>query len=185
MRLSPFGWAVRPLKNYANFSGRASRAEFWWYFLFIMALYLVVWVAAISIIGSSAASEGPPSIAMIGAFGVVGLFVVLFWLAFLIPTIAVQVRRLHDTNRSGWWLGAYYLLYGAYLAIALGSMASFTVPDDGSPPAIGGMVATGIVGLLFLVFSIVLLVFFCLPGTSGANRFGEDPYGANIEEVFA
>lgn len=185
MKLSPFGWALRPLKNYANFSSRASRAEFWWYFLFVMVLYLVVWVAAITVIGSRAASEGPSSIATIGAFGAIGIFVVLFWLALFIPSIAVQVRRLHDINRSGWWLAAYYLCDVAYVAVTIASMGSLTMPGDGSAPSVSGMVAASIFGLIFFVLSIVLLVFFCLPGTNGANRFGEDPYGANIEEVFA
>ena len=43
----------------------------------------------------------------------------------------------------------------------------------------------GVLGLVMFVYMIVLLVFYCLPGTSGANRFGDDPYGANVEEVFA
>jgi uncharacterized membrane protein YhaH (DUF805 family) len=184
-KLSPIGWALRPLRNYANFSGRASRAEFWWFFLFVMILYLVMWIALMTTIGVSASSERPPSLATIGAFGIAGIFMVLFWLVMLIPALAVQVRRLHDTDRSGWWLGAYYLLYVAYMVVVFGSFASLTVPSDGSPPSMGGMAALSIIGLVFFVYAIVLLVFFCLPGTNGANRFGDDPYGANVEEVFA
>ncbi len=60
--------------KYAAFNGRASRAEYWWFILF-------------GILG--------------GLIPIVGLF---FALAVLVPTIAVAVRRLHDTNRSGWWL---------------------------------------------------------------------------------
>ena len=182
--LSPIGWALRPLKNYANFSGPASRAEFWWFLLFVMVLYLMMWIVLMATIGMSAGPESQPSLAMIGAFGLAGIFMLLFWLALLIPVFAVQVRRLHDSNRSGWWLGAYYLLYVAYMVVALGSMASLGVPSDGSP-SMGGLAALSIFGLLFFVYAIVLLVFFCLPGTNGPNRFGGDPYGANVEEVFA
>jgi uncharacterized membrane protein YhaH (DUF805 family) len=49
----------------------------------------------------------------------------------------------------------------------------------------GNLAAVGIIALLLFVYSIVLLVFFCIPGTKGPNRFGEDPYGADVGEVFA
>ena len=66
------------LSKYANFSGRASRPEFWWFFLFM----LLVTVAA------SMVSE---------------LFGGLASLALLLPSIAATARRLHDTGKSGWW----------------------------------------------------------------------------------
>ena len=189
MNLSPIGWALRPLKNYANFSGRASRAEFWWFFLFMMITYMLVWFvlfAAVGVTAASASSSATPSpLRMIGAFGLAGVFLVVFYLALLIPSIAVQIRRLHDTNRSGWWLGAFWLLYLAYLVVAFSSVFSMRVPSDGSPPNMGSVAAMSMIGLIFFVYSIVLLVFFCLAGTKGANRFGDDPYGANVEEVFA
>ena len=186
MRLSPIGWALRPLKNYAKFSGRASRAEFWWFFLFLFLLYIVVWIGMVAILGMSAASGSPPSLGVLGAFGFAGIFMVLFWLAMIIPTIAVQVRRLHDTDRSGWWVGGFYLGYIAYIVLMFATIASL-VPTDGSPPNFDSASGIGIqvFGLLFFVYSIALLVFFCMRGTQGPNRFGDDPYGANIEEVFA
>ena len=181
--LSPLGWALRPLKNYANFSGRAPRAEFWWFFLFAMIVYLALWVVAFAVVGGVASSQNGLSIGMIGAFGAVGILMILFWLALLIPTIAVQARRLHDTGRSGWWLGAFYLLYVVYLAMTLGAMPSAIQP--GPPQNTGLMVGVMILGLAFLVYSIALLVFYCLPGTPGENRYGPDPYGADVGEVFA
>jgi uncharacterized membrane protein YhaH (DUF805 family) len=59
------------------------------------------------------------------------------------------------------------------------------IPNDGSPPNMGSFAAVGIVALAIFIYSIALLVFFCLPGTKGANRYGDDPYGQNVEEVFA
>ena len=74
-------WYLGPLKKYAEFSGRASRKELWLFLLINTVVYLIL--AAIFI-----------PVAVIYAFGA--------WL----PAISVQVRRLHDTNRSGgwWWL---------------------------------------------------------------------------------
>src|SRR5947209_16340076 len=99
--LSLIGWAIRPLKRYAQFSGRSSRAEFWWFFLFLMILYVVVWIGLFAVIGISAAAAASPQtqspLEMIGAFGVLGVFMVLFWLVLFIPTLALQIRRLHDT----------------------------------------------------------------------------------------
>jgi len=179
MQLSPIGWALRPLQNYANFSGRASRAEFWWFFLFTMIIYFVLMFA----IGGSLGALTPASVASSG-LGLTMMVVGLFWLALIVPMIAVQVRRLHDTDRSGWWLGAFWLLYIAYIVAAFRTVASFqTAP--GTPPNLGGAAMFGIFGLLFFVYSIVLLVFFCLRGTTGPNRFGDDPYGADVGEVFA
>jgi uncharacterized membrane protein YhaH (DUF805 family) len=77
-------WYMEVLKKYAVFSGRARRKEFWMYFLF----YLII-VTVLSIIEW-----------MIGLPGVLSG---LYSLALLIPSIAVTVRRLHDTGRTGWW----------------------------------------------------------------------------------
>ncbi len=75
------------LSKYATFSGRASRAEFWWFMLFVLL--------AILIINAVASPFGGPQT---GA----GL-VVLFMLAMVVPSFAVGARRLHDMGHSGWW----------------------------------------------------------------------------------
>jgi uncharacterized membrane protein YhaH (DUF805 family) len=78
-------WYLEVLKKYAVFTGRARRQEYWMFFLFNLIITLAL-----------AFIEG-----MLGSPGVLGL---LYSLAVLIPAIAVGVRRLHDTNRSGWWM---------------------------------------------------------------------------------
>lgn len=72
--------------NYVNFQGRARRSEYWWWYLFYIVVYIVVLVVDQTIFGQPAILTG------------------LFVLANIIPAIAVGVRRLHDTGRSGWWL---------------------------------------------------------------------------------
>jgi uncharacterized membrane protein YhaH (DUF805 family) len=74
------------------------------------------------------------------------------------------------------------LTFGMLGSAMSGAMAGQTEPTAG----FGSMIAViGIVGLFFFVYSIVLLVFYCLPGTKGSNKYGSDPYGDDIEQVFA
>jgi uncharacterized membrane protein YhaH (DUF805 family) len=78
-------WYLDVLKKYAVFNGRASRAEFWMFFLFNF-------IIAIVLAGVDAYLNTP---------GVLGA---IYGLATLLPYIGVAIRRLHDTGRSGWWL---------------------------------------------------------------------------------
>jgi uncharacterized membrane protein YhaH (DUF805 family) len=185
MNLSPIGWALRPLKNYANFSGRASRAEFWWFTLFFMIAYFILFFIGMALSAGSPAPATPSPFAVYARMG--GFLAVLgiFWLVMLIPSIAVQIRRLHDTDRSGWWLGGFWLIYIAYMVSSFSMVSSMAAQAQGGAPAMGGFAAVAILGLVMLVYCIVLLVFWCLRGTPGPNRFGEDPYGANVGDVFA
>lgn len=104
-------------KKYADFNGRARRQEYWMFMLFYVLIYVGLFVIE-SIVGSF------------------GILVLVFSLGLLVPSIAVTARRLHDTERSGWWI-----------------LIAFV-------PVVGG---------------IVLLVFMCLDGTGGPNKFGPDP----------
>ena len=83
-------WYLDVLKKYAVFSGRARRKEYWFFVLFNIVISLVLGLID-GVIGSASAETG------------VGLLGGIYALAILIPTIAVAVRRLHDTGRSGWW----------------------------------------------------------------------------------
>lgn len=188
---SPVEWALTPLKKYAQFSGRAPRAEWWWYFLFTLIIYVVMWFVFAGSMTNLAAAGADPSAGMLSALGGGMIIMSLVWLALIIPTIAVQMRRVHDTNRSGWWVGAFYLLYLVYFVMLFGSMASvMSAGMAGTEPSAAAgttMLATGLLGILIFIYMIVLLVFFCLPGTPGPNNYGPDPYGAheNLEGVFS
>jgi uncharacterized membrane protein YhaH (DUF805 family) len=101
--------------NYVGFSGRAARSEYWFWTLFTFIAYIVAGIIDFYV-----------------GLGFVGMVVSL---ALLLPSIAVAIRRLHDLDRTGWWL-----------------LLAFT--------GIG---------------AIVLLVWDCMKGTTGPNRFGTDP----------
>lgn len=84
-------WYLEVLKKYAVFYGRARRKEYW-YFILLSTVISTVLTIIDSVTGTfSADSE-------------VGLLSGIYLLATLVPSLAVTVRRLHDTNRSGWWL---------------------------------------------------------------------------------
>ncbi len=82
-------WYLEALKKYAVFSGRARRKEYWMFGLFYLIFAIVLGIID-GILGIGGEDGGLLS----------GLYV----LAMLIPSIAVTIRRLHDTDHSGWWL---------------------------------------------------------------------------------
>lgn len=84
-------WFLIAFKKYATFSGRAQRAEYWYFFLFYILIFFGLTIID-GITGSFNAMTG------------MGLLGGLMTLVLLIPSISVGVRRLHDTGRSGWWL---------------------------------------------------------------------------------
>lgn len=108
------------LSKYADFHGRAARPEYWWFALFNALASILASIVDKDVIGY-------PMLQVIVA------------LALIIPTVAVAVRRLHDADRSGFWLLIVFV------------------------PLIGG---------------VALLIWFCLQGTAGDNRFGAAPNAA-------
>jgi uncharacterized membrane protein YhaH (DUF805 family) len=107
-------------QKYATFTGRARRSEYWYWTLFVVLASLCMSILDLAIFGTP---DGGPLYAV-------------FTLATLLPAIAVGVRRLHDVDRSGWWL---------------------------------------LIVLVPLIGWLVLLFWFVTKGTTGSNRFGEDP----------
>jgi uncharacterized membrane protein YhaH (DUF805 family) len=88
-------WYIKVLKQYADFSGRARRKEFWMFTLINTIIYAVPYTLAFTML-----STNPESVVASVLFGIVGLYA----LGILVPSLAVTVRRLHDTGRSGWWI---------------------------------------------------------------------------------
>lgn len=153
-------WMIMPLKRFADFSGRSRRKEFWAFALLNLIVYVVLLAIVIgfglsareSLIASAVNAENPYAI-YAALFSGTGIILLIWWLAMLIPTIAVTVRRLHDRDMSGWWY--------------LGFFIAMFIP------------------LVSFVTGIVFLVFMCLEGTRGPNRFGPDPKDPAGVEVFS
>jgi uncharacterized membrane protein YhaH (DUF805 family) len=150
-------------RNYAKFRGRATRSEYWWFFLF-------------TVLAQSVASSIDEN------FGnIVGLAVFL-------PGLAVHVRRIHDTGRSGWWVSA---LYGSIAAVIVAvvvliidaaidfsdfSDGTFANDDFFGENVSGGSIAfVGLASLVTLAMLVVNIVFLCQRSNESENRFGPPP----------
>ncbi len=109
-------WYVKVLKQYADFEGRARRKEYWMFTLVHLIIYMGLFTLATAVGGTS-----PDSGLGLALMGLMGLYL----LAVFVPSLAVGVRRLHDTNRSGWWL-----LIGFVPVIGLIVLIVFFVQDS-------------------------------------------------------
>ncbi|ESQ76810.1 DUF805 domain-containing protein [Asticcacaulis sp. AC402] len=175
-----------PLRKYFDFQGRARRAEYWQFWLANFILFFVLDIM------SMAASGGGKSM--------IGILKILLVLGLAIPNLAVAVRRLHDTNRTGWWiiLPTATLLITLMMFIGVQGAAYIQMLEGVSQSSDyewrSQLAEAGaFLGTLFLwvilptcVASLVIFIFHVLPGTEGPNRFGDDPKGgaADIARVF-
>lgn len=167
-----------PLRRYADFQGRSRRMEFWMFQLFTWLLWMVLFILFLVIGGAALFASGglenrEPTEASLAALGGGALLILgiaaIIWLALLIPSVAVTVRRLHDSNRTGYWVLAPLIPNAVALVAQTQDMRAL------------GLIAT----LFQFGLGITLLVFYFLPGTTGENRFGADPKGGTDFDVFA
>lgn len=183
-----FDLMFQPLKRYFDFQGRARRSEYWLFYLFqvVVSLFLNI----VQMTGGLVA-------------GLAAGLALIFGLGVLIPSIAVGVRRFHDTNRTGLWI----LFYPAVMIVSLiltlvfaseavaqmgqnfqnldpsslesgDAQASMAVYSSMAPIALYVLLPTW-------VASLVTLWFHVQDGTPNANRFGPDPKGRGVTESVA
>ena len=136
--------------NYFVFRGRATRAEFWWWQLFNVAIQIV----------------GSIVDAVTGLPGILGT---LLGLALLIPSISLATRRLHDINKSGWWQLLWLVPVAIGIIIALVSW----IADLHDWAFYGTAIAILIVFTLIVV--VLLIYWYVRQGDDGSNKYGEDP----------
>jgi uncharacterized membrane protein YhaH (DUF805 family) len=120
-------WYLKVLRQYADFNGRARRKEYWMFVLFnfiIMFGGMIVLGIIAQIIESmtfTVSADSQVAQAKGSGNGVVAIVVILYVLATIIPSLAVAVRRLHDTNQSGWMMliGLIPVLGGIWLLMSM------------------------------------------------------------------
>ncbi len=178
-------WMFMPLKRYADFSGRSRRKEYWSWVLFQFLLGLAYWVL---IFGSASAAVATGDLtAMFAAGGAVLIISAVYGLLaliFFIPGLAVSVRRLHDTNRSGWWILAPLTPYVLIIFLAVGAVATAGPKPDQTTLASLGLGNMGLV-LIMVVMALLLFVFMLHEGTPGPNRYGPNPKATDAAGVFS
>jgi len=145
--------------NFMNFKGRAARAEYWWWALFFCVVILVAFALDIVVFFILGSANILP-------------FLIVTYIALFFPTLSVIVRRLHDTNRSGWWLLLFYALniLTTIAAFLTGAM------NPGVQVSGAGAVLVAVTAILTLACLIVLLIFMLLPSNPGNNRYGPNRY---------
>ncbi len=172
-------WFIKCLRQYFDFKGRARRKEYWMFYLWLLiikaVIYLVSFLLGGGLPGIGSDPSMPPEL-MPKNIGM-GMFftglLMLYGLGLFIPQLAVTVRRLHDTGKSGWWLLVYYIVI--ICAATVLSLSAIKATMDGNE-----LVEWPIwVSLaILLVISIWFLVLMVKKGDVGRNKYGEDPKGA-------
>ena len=170
--MDPVTAVITCFKKYFDFKGRARRSEFWWFALFVL----------IGTIALAFLSGIVPAIAYVS---------VVFTWGTIIPLFAALTRRLHDTNRSGWWVAIMALLYIGYLGSMLflvgPNIKMFTNVGGGdvmamaqamadavqsSPAAATVMLCCSLGFTLFFVIDHILAIF---DSKWGENKYGPSP----------
>ncbi len=184
----------QPLVKYVDFQGRARRSEFWLWVLFRIAVGMVMGSIMTTVMFSGMNFQNPDPSQFMGRYFSVMPILQIVNLGLLLPSIAVAVRRLHDTNRSGWWyvmpivvaivgMILFFVFAGTQLFSAIGTGNTMT-DEQGLKfffTVMGSMFL--FVFLPLLVAEIVMLVFYVSDGTPGANRFGADPKGRGVMDA--
>jgi len=145
--------------NYANFNGRASRAEYWWWMLF--AVVSVAVAACIDLVAFPGWFVRPFAILVIIAAG--------------LPSLSVTVRRLHDSGKAGWWV-----LISVFAKILFAAAVVSVVVEHPLNP-LDYMANVFVIVPLAIIAAIgmVLIVLMLIPGSDGNNRFGPNRYAGS------
>lgn len=142
-------------QKYFDFSGRARRSEFWWWMLFSLVVSFALMLVDIALFSGPVEDIGP--------------FETTFSLITLFPTLAVTARRLHDTDRSGWWQ-ILPLAPAIVLGLGIGLMTSGSNTVAIVIASLGGVLTLGTV--------VLLIVWLATDGHRPDNQHGQNPkYG--------
>ena len=106
-------------QRYIDFSGRSSRAEYWWFALFIVLVDIIVTAVDTVVLGTDLSG--------------IGLLSAVWQLATLIPSLAIGVRRLHDIDKSGWWILLWFVLVIGWIVLLVWAIKR----GDGGPNKYG------------------------------------------------
>ncbi len=172
------------LKKYMTFRGRATRTEFWGFWLFLTLASILIQNICGIIIGISlpldawqqpfTQGDGIPSVlpnAALLPIIIISAFYLLFEIATIIPSMAVTVRRLHDVGWPGWWFFLHLISLPLFIAAAI--YAAATIPSD--PTNALPIILTALAAVTFLGSSILIFVLSLCDSQPGPNKYGASP----------
>ena len=172
-------WFIKCFKQYADFSSRARRKEYWWFtvinfiimLIFIIGLMVPIFKMSYAVAMSGGDLEDFNEMEMVAAM-LKNPFIyiyLIYYLAVLVPSIAVFVRRMHDIGRSGYWA---FLYFGASIIAQIVNMGNY------------GTGVTIIIAMVLLFITIFFLVWLFTDSQYGPNQWGPNPKGeGNPEEA--
>jgi uncharacterized membrane protein YhaH (DUF805 family) len=135
-----------------SFQGRLNRQP-WWIVTIILVVILIVLVGALIAVAGLAVVSGD-----LAALGLTGIILIILYIPVIWIGLALGAKRLHDRNKSAWWLLLFYALPMVLNAIPAGE---------------GGKMILSLAGLAISIWALVELGF--LRGTTGPNNYGPDP----------
>ena len=192
----------RPIVRYVEFRGRSDRQEFWLWLLFY---YLVVAGFAALILGSGTTAGRIDVDRLLTSYMRFAPLLSLFNLAVLMPNLAVRARRLHDLNRTAWWIVFPYVVSAiAYVVFFIFNGPVFfqtaidiakKIKDLGDPAAVTPVAIIHLEWPLWqlllpwvfiptFIAELMMWVAYAWPGVKGTNRFGPSPQLGAPTEVF-
>lgn len=149
-KMGPIGALKSGFAKYADFNGRASRSEFWWWAIIIVSGKFIL------------------------SFN--DYVYVIYCLIVFIPTISVNVRRFHDIDKTGSFV--FLSIIPTFTKTSFNPDFEFIVEQLKSSPLIGFCMFIFTVSVVAVLLGVVILL--CRPGTPGPNRFGEDPKAQSV-----
>ena len=191
----------QPFVRYVDFNGRSRRSEYWLWALFLFLVNSALSILQFSMMGSMAAMHGTAhsDAAMASTMGtgmIIGLIRLVVALGLLLPSIAVAVRRMHDINRTGWWIVLPNTVFVISLIVVISLTGADFIKQASQANAASGD-TSAMMGFFFsmmrafmwvllptLAAKVVTFVFRVTEGTRGPNRYGPDPKGSAPTNVF-
>jgi len=160
-----FGEAIQTCYvKYFTFRGRAQRSEYWFFYLFTVLVSIALLVLD-AIIGLA-----------LPIWGEVEVLGSLFTLATFIPLLSAACRRLHDTNKSGWWQILPFVPF-AFMIPGIFALANGSEGLGVTILIVSGLVLVGLI--------ILLIVWLATDSDKGQNRFGPSPKYGGVEDTFS
>ncbi len=173
-------WFLMAMKNYAGFTGRARRKEFWWFIVFYFLFSIVT-----HILDHMLGLNFSPQITSSGWIGT------LYSLVVLIPSLAVTVRRFHDIGKSGWVYARFCIagflgicVFMGYFMVTLMKNADMEDLQEGiiDPSVFTGtfFMMVGLFMLFLLVLVVWQLIYLFRDSQYGDNKWGPNPKGERV-----